>query len=455
MSGISAKEVDSRRPKYLVIFREPAERNTSTLSTVLKRGRSAAGVERGGVSLLAAGVTGVETKVFEPLGVAAADLSETQASNLRKREDVVAVVENEVRSLPPVRRSQGESKIAAADNRGPATDVLAYLRGVRDAMNLAIAFHERGSTPPLEPTLFSAAAVAAAAPAATQQTTWGLRAIGVATAISPPTGRGVKVAVLDSGIDFNHPDMGNKVERGVTARSFVTNITEQDVNGHGTHVAGTVCGPRQSAGGIRYGVAPDVSLLVGKVFNNAFRPKATDDDILEGITWADEQGARIISMSLESKRATGGDFPTLYEAVAQQLLDRAERSVLLVAAAGNASDRPQSVVCVQNPAACPSIMSVAAVDRDLLVASFSCKKLDDIGPVDVSGPGVGVYSSFVEGGFEELDGTSMAAPHVSGLAALYLEAEPGLTARQLFERLRTRARPLGDVTDFGAGLVQL
>lgn len=452
MSGISAKEVDSRRPKYLVIFREPTEKNTSTLSTVLKRGRSAAGVERGGVSLLAAGNTGVETKVFEPLGVAAADLTETQVSSLRKREDVAAVVENEVRFLPPVRRSQRESEIKSVANRGPATDVLAYLRGVRDAMNLAIAFHERGSTPPLEP---NPAAAAAAVPAVTQQTTWGLRAIGVASAVSPPTGRGVKVAVLDTGIDFNHPDMGNKVERGVTAVSFVTGISEQDVNGHGTHVAGTVCGPRQSVGGIRYGVAPDADLLVGKVFNNAFRPKATDDDILDGITWAEEQGARIISMSLSSDRDTGGAFPVLYETVAQQLLDRAEKSVLLVAAAGNASDRPLSVVCVQNPAACPSIMSVAAVDRDLRVAPFSCKQLDDIGPVDVSGPGVGVYSSFIEGGFEELDGTSMAAPHVSGLAALYLEAEPSLTARQLFDRLRTRARSLGDVTDFGAGLVQL
>jgi subtilisin family serine protease len=453
MSGISAKEVDPRRPEYLVIFREPAEKNTTTLSTVLRRGKSAAGVERGGVSLLAAGNTGVETKVFEPLGVAAADLSEAQASNLRKREDVVAVVENEVRSLPPIRRSPRLSEIKSADESSPATDVLAYLRGVRDAMNLAIALHERGSTPLLEPNPISA--VASAALPAAQQTTWGLRAIGVASAVSPPTGRGVKVAVLDTGIDFNHPDMGNKVERGVTAVSFVTGITEQDVNGHGTHVAGTVCGPRQSVGGIRYGVAPDVDLLVGKVFNNAFRPRASDDDILEGITWADEQGARIISMSLESGRDTGGAFPILYEWVAQQLLDRAQNSVLLVGAAGNASDRPQSVVCVQNPAACPSIMSVSAIDRNLRVASFSCKQLDDIGPVDVSGPGVGVYSSFVEGTFEELDGTSMAAPHVSGLAALYLEAEPGLTARQLFERLRTRARSLGDVTDFGAGLVQL
>jgi len=454
MSGISAKEIDSKKPKYLVIFREAAEKNMNTLSSVLKRGKSPDGVESGGVRRLAAGITGVETKVFEPLGVAAADLSETQASNLRKRDDVAAVVENEVRYLPPVRRSKkGVSEIKSNDNRSPANDMLTYLRGVRDGMNLAITFYERGSMMPLD--LNPASVAAAAPPSATQQTTWGLGAIGVATAVSAPTGRGVKVAVLDTGIDFNHPDMGNKVERGVTAVSFVTGITEQDVHGHGTHVAGTVCGPRQSTGGIRYGVAPDVDLLVGKVFNNAFRPRATDDDILEGITWADEQGARIISMSLSSDRETGGDFPVLYETVAQQLLDRAQNSVLLVAAAGNASDRPLSVVCVQNPAACPSILSVAAVDRNLRIASFSCKQLDDIGPVDVSAPGVEVYSSFIEGGFEELDGTSMAAPHVSGLAALYLEAEPGLTARQLFERLRTRARMIGDASDFGAGIVQL
>jgi len=453
MSGISAKEVDSKKPKYLVIFREPAQKHTSTLSSVLKRGRSAEGRERDGVSLLAAANTGVETKVFEPLGVAAADLSDTQVSNLRKRDDVAAIVENEVRYLPPVRKSKRTAEIKSEDNRGPAKDVLTYLRGVRDGMNLAITFCERGSMTPLD--LNPASIVAAALPAATPQTTWGLRAIGVASAVSPPTGRGVKVAVLDTGIDFNHPDMGNKTERGVTAVSFVTGITEQDVHGHGTHVAGTVCGPRQSTGGIRYGVAPDVDLLVGKVFNNAFRPRASDDDILEGITWADEQGARIISMSLSSDRDTGGDFPILYETVAQQLVDRAQNSVLLVAAAGNASDRPLSVVCVQNPAACPSILSVAAVDRDLRIASFSCKQLDDIGPVDVAGPGVAVYSSFIEGGFEELDGTSMAAPHISGLAALYIEADPSLTARQLFERLKTRARSLGDATDFGAGIVQL
>src|SRR5215210_7014895 len=165
MSGISAKEMDSKKPKYLVIFREAAEKNTNTLSSVLKRGKSPDGVESGGLRRLAAGITGVETKVFEPLGVAAADLSETQASNLRKRDDVAAVVENEVRYLPPVRRSKkGVSEIKSNDNRSPANDMLTYLRGVRDGMNLAITFYERGSMMPLDlnPTSVAAAALPAA-----------------------------------------------------------------------------------------------------------------------------------------------------------------------------------------------------------------------------------------------------------------------------------------------------
>jgi subtilisin family serine protease len=454
MPAISAKEVDSNRPQYLIIFEEPSEQNTSTLSTVLKRGKSPGTAERAGVSMLAAANTGVETKVYEPLGVAAADLSDTQVSSLRKRSDVQAVVENEVRYLPPIRRTakKKESDVrTSAQGRSDAV-AQAYWRGIRDAANLALSMYEGGRQPDAQG-LFKAPA--AAAPAAANELTWGLRAIGVASAFPPLSGRGVKVAVLDTGLDLDHPDFRNRVVVGVSAKSFVSGVSVQDVHGHGTHCAGTVSGPRESVGGIRYGVAPDVELLVGKVFNNAIRPRATDDDILEGITWAEESGAKVISMSLGSARETGGDFPLLYETVAKRLLNRPSDSVLLVAAAGNASDRPNTLVCVENPAACPSIMAVAAIDENEEVAFFSCKKLDDIGAVDVSAPGVAVYSSVTGGAFEEFDGTSMAAPHVAGLAALYLEREPNLTARQLFDELKSRARNIGDEADFGAGLARL
>jgi subtilisin len=449
-ANISAKTVDSKRPQYLVVFREPSEKNADTLSTVLKRGKSPTAFESAGVSFLAAANTGVETKVYHPLGIAAADLSDTQINTLRKRDDVEAIVENEVRSLPPIRRSIKQMETKAGSER--KSDMLAYLHGLRDAITLAIAYHEGGKQ---VETTGPNISLATTVPAAVSDTTWGLKAIGVATAFPPPTGRGVKVAVLDTGLDLNHPDFKNRVVEGVTARSFVTGISVQDVHGHGTHCAGTICGPRDSIGGIRYGVAPEAELLVGKVFNNAIRPKATDDDILEGITWAEDNGARIISMSLGSSRGTGADFPLQYEAVARSLLNRSTNSVLLVAAAGNASDRPSAVICVENPAACPSIMAVAAVDIQRRIASFSCKQLDEIGAIDVAAPGVGVYSSVTGGTFEEFDGTSMAAPHVTGLAALYLERNPGMTARQLFDELKNRALALGDLADFGSGLIQL
>jgi subtilisin len=450
MQTISAKAVDSSRPKYLIVFSEAEEKNTSTLSTVLKRGKAKDVPERSGIRMLAAGETGVHVKVYEKLGVAAADLNKSQYNALCKRDDVVAVVENEIRLLPPVRRTI-EDEDGTPSVKEEKAQMVDYLTGVRDLANLMLSRLEGGNAP--SPQAGAVAQLAAASPAAVRFT-WGLKAIGVATALSPPTGKGVKVAVLDTGLDLEHPDFEGRVAEGETARSF-SGVSVQDVHGHGTHCAGIIGGPRQSVSGTRYGVAPDVSLLVGKVFNNDFRPKAADDDILEGITWADEHGARIISMSLGSIRDLNGDFAPLYEQMAKKLLKRTSNSVILIAAAGNESDRPASTAPVGNPAACPSVMAVAAVDKNKRVASFSCRQLDDIGTLDVSAPGVAIFSSFTNGEFETLDGTSMATPFVAGLAALYLQRDPKLTAQKLFDELVGRAKKLGDPDDFGAGLVQL
>ena len=133
-------------------------------------------------------------------------------------------------------------------------------------------------------------------------------------------------------------------------------------------------------------MAPDADLIVGKVLNN--EGEGQDDQILDGIDWAADFGAKIISMSLGSERAAGQPFATPYERLAERLL---ASGVLFVAAAGNESNRPFSTAAVGNPAACPSIMAVAAVDRNRQVASFSCAQLDGIGTLDISGPGVAVY----------------------------------------------------------------
>ena len=449
MQKISAKAVDPSRPKYLVVFDDASTKNTSTLSSMLKRGKAKGVRQQDGMSLLEAGETGVNVKVYESLGVAAADLSKAQHDALCKRSDVIAVVENEVRFLPPVRRTVEETDVPAFDDR--SSPMIAYLEGMRDAANMALAY-QQGGKPIRISELDSSPSMNIAA---NKQATWGLKAIGVATAMNPPTGKKIKVAVIDTGIDLTHPDLGNKVSEGTTAVSMVKNISVQDVNGHGTHCAGVIAGPRQSASGFRYGVAPDVELFIGKVFNNKFKPTASDDDILEGITWAEQKGARIISMSLGSDRDVNGKFPIAYETIVKKLLNRKTNSVLLVAAAGNESERPDFTAPVGNPASCPSIMAVAAVDRNKRIADFSCCQMDQIGVVDVSAPGVAIFSSFINGTFEKLDGTSMATPFVAGLAALYMERDPKMTAKKAFEELKKRSRSIGTVEDFGSGLIQL
>ena len=226
----------------------------------------------------------------------------------------------------------------------------------------------------------------------------------------------------------------------------------QDGHGHGTHCCGTVAGPIQSQGFIRYGVAPDVELMVGKVMDDD--GSGFDSDILEGISWAAENGARTISLSLGSSREAGEESSAVYEDIARQLLEEGN-DCLLVAAAGNDSNRPDFVSAVNNPAACESFLSVAAVDKRGSIAPFSCAQLDSIGLVDISAPGVDVLSSFPGGKFAEMSGTSMATPHVVGVAALYLQRDPGLTAHRLWHILERNATPTsGPVTEFGRGLVQ-
>jgi subtilisin family serine protease len=277
--------------------------------------------------------------------------------------------------------------------------------------------------------------------------TWGLDAVGV---LRRPdlSGAGIKVAVLDTGLDLTHPDFSH-VAAANTA-SFVGTATAQDGHGHGTHCCGTVAGPQAPGFGPRYGVAPGVELLVGKVLaDDGF---GMTSQIIDGITWALDQGAQVISMSLGSRRAEGAPFSRVYEMVFRRLL---AEGVLPICAAGNESDRPDVIAPVGNPAACPGSMSVAAVDRRMAPGFFSCGQVDQIGLLDIAGPGVGVHSAWTGGGYKRINGTSMATPHVAGVAALHLQADPSVTADDLRALLKMQARPLGPVRDFGAGLVQV
>lgn len=276
--------------------------------------------------------------------------------------------------------------------------------------------------------------------------TWGLYATGALAASA--SGAGIDVAILDTGLDERHPDFAT---RNPETRSFVPGEEARDGHGHGTHCAGTACGSRMVFEGPRYGVAVDANIHCGKVLGDS--GQGGDQGIIAGIDWAMASGCDVISMSL----GAGVDWDTphsqVYETVARRALDR---GTLIVAAAGNESDRRNDRVNpVGHPANCPSIMAVAAIDNAERIAWFSCTSDPKSGQVDIAGPGVNVRSSWpIPDRYKAINGTSMATPHVAGIAALYAEAK-GARGLDLWAALIQQARRMDlPSLDVGVGLVQ-
>ena len=278
--------------------------------------------------------------------------------------------------------------------------------------------------------------------------TWGLQATTVTR--SRFTGRGVGVAVLDTGLDLDHPDFAG---RAVAARSFVLGESALDRHGHGTHCAGTACGPAHPARLPRYGVAVEAGLRVGKVLDDD--GSGVDRSILAGINWAVTGRCAVISLSVGARVRPGEPYSAVFEEAARRAT---RQGTLIVAAAGNDSRREAGLTRpVAHPANCPSVLAVAAVDRALAVAPFSNRGAGaGGGQVDIGAPGVDVLSSWPSPVlYRRLSGTSMAAPHVAGVAALEAEARSRARGLELRSLLAGRARRLrAQRADIGAGLVQ-
>ena len=401
--------------------------------------------------------SGAGATIFPSLGVAVLDIDPDQQGG------IAAAVAN--RDNPLASREIEPIFFAFADGASP--DFVPYLRGYRDAVNQMWAqltgegLGDAGNALPFGQAI--GARLSTQTLADSETATWGLMATGVEG--TRLTGRGVKLAILDTGIDDSHPDFRSRLSPA-RMRSFIPGEPVEDLNGHGTHCAGTAAGSRQPQRGPRYGIAPEAELYIGKVLSNA--GAALGRSTLFGIEWAIAQGCRIISMSIGGRVTPGAGHSPAFENLARNAL---RRDALIIAAAGNDSRRSRGRPDpVSSPANCPSIFAVAALDRNLRVADFSNGAVNPDANIDIAAPGVDVYSSAPEPAappqpprfrpwraqYDTLNGTSMATPHVAGIAALLLEQEPTLNASELWRRLVSRAQPLpAPASDVGAGLARL
>ena len=369
------------------------------------------------------------------------------------REDAVASSVQAVTSMAGIRNANAVSfceNLGVAVIDAPPEELMANTRSMSDSPILIVE-PERYVYP-----IIATSDVEAQADVSELEATWGLQVTRVSQLDPSVSGIGIKIAIIDTGLDLTHPDFQR---RKIVTKSFVEDTPIDDVDGHGTHCAGTAAGPLRPSALPRYGIAYDAEMYIGKVFPNQAQPgqdtiSAKDGDIIQAMEWAIASGCHIISMSLGSSSKPGETYSRVYEAVARRGLNR---GTLIIAAAGNESDRPAGTVApVGTPANSPSIMAVAAIDSSLRVADFSNGEINpEGGEVNIAAPGVGVYSSVpMPAKYARLNGTSMAAPHVAGIAALYAQVT-GLRGQELWDVIINNALNINlPKTDVGAGLVQ-
>lgn len=264
-----------------------------------------------------------------------------------------------------------------------------------------------------------------------QSVPWGVERIGAPDAWRYSAGEGVKVGVIDTGVNANHPDLQEAVKGGL-------NLVDQsrppgDDNGHGTHVAGIIAARNNRWGVV--GVAPACSIYALKAFDS--RGTGSVSLIIAALQWCVENDIRVVNMSF------GGQENRALGRAVQVALDA---GLVLVAAAGN-DGRPNSV---DFPARHQGVVAVTALTADDRLANFS-----SWGPeVDLAAPGARILSTYGDG-YKELSGTSMAAPHVTGTVALVLARAPRLSGEHVVQLLKRTAQSLPSLgaEEQGAGLV--
>jgi serine protease AprX len=262
-------------------------------------------------------------------------------------------------------------------------------------------------------------------------------------------GTGIRVAVVDTGIDPEHPDFSGRI---AAATSFVGSSAD-DGNGHGTHVASIIAGDGAASEGLYVGMAPEAHIYAAKVLTDS--GAGLMSDVMAGVEWAVDQNVQVINLSLGSDEKSDGTDPL------SELCDAAvDEGIVVCVAAGNAGPGAGTV---GSPASAHKIITVGASTDDDSVADFSSRGPTKDGRTkpDVVFPGVNIVAARAAGTsmgtpvsehYTKASGTSMATPHAAGVAALLLEGRPSLTAAELKLLLMGTALDLGlDGNTQGAG----
>ena len=458
VAGVS--EIPSVRRRYKIVFREnenSAGKKEMTRMCGVRRMAETADSKDG---MLPHDVLNDETVLCSTLGVAITDLDDEQVQRLRASMGDSVILEMEPErtfyAMGMVSTLPGQEGFGAGASGFSAE----YLRGYRDGI-METMEKLRDSDPGSRAAGVDASMMDAdfLTSSATASESWGLRAtLGTTSALS---GRGSKVAILDTGCDFLHPDFQDGRIKGKA--SFVDSSNGQDRHGHGTHCTGVACGPLKD-NGKRYGMAYEADIYIGKVLSD--KGSGSDSAIIRGIEWAMRQGCDVISMSLGDP-SHPGSYDRTYEHIANRAI---MLGTAMVAAAGNESRRPSNIRPVASPADTPSILAVGAIDEALNPGLFSNGGLfGNGGSVDCVAPGVRIYSSLpttpgfhlqtlnpsLTSSFGFLDGTSMATPYVAGIAALIKQARPTWRGFAVMNEIMQHVKALNlPARDIGKGLVQ-
>lgn len=306
----------------------------------------------------------------------------------------------------------------------------AVLRVEDDAQAFALAFRplRRTPTPTKTPTP-TPTPIAQALP-------WGVDRVDAEKVWLTSTANNVRVAVIDTGIHLTHPDLAANVKGGIN--TIYSWKTADDDNGHGSHVAGTIAAVNNSVGVI--GVGHEIDLYAVKVLNK--NGSGYVSDIIEGIQWSINNGINVINMSL----GTTSDVQAFHDAV----IAAKNGGIVVVSAAGNSGQGDNTVIY---PAKYEESIAVSATNSSDGQPSWSSR-----GPeVDLAAPGNSIYSTYKNGTYATLSGTSMATPHVAGAAAMVLSTHPAFTPSQVQTHLQNNAELLPGLSSNqqGSGLVDV